>query len=183
MRSQRYRFFGHDELGAAMTRGRLEALRFSRQEAQLGEEVVAAHMRPHHLHASFGVNPLSRRACFRFFRDAGGRGFDVLPGVDVVMLALADYQATSMADPPPDWEGYLRHMVQLLEFAFHAEGLQQVRRPLVDGHTLMRYFNLQPGPEVGSLLERLQEAQAAGEIATPDEALAMAATWVLEKKN
>ncbi len=181
--SQRYRFFGHDELGAVMTRGRLEALRFSRQEAQLGDEVVAAHMRPHHLHPSFGANPLSRRACFRFFRDAGGRGFDILPGVDVVMLALADYQATTMADPPPDWEGYLRHMVQLLEFAFHAEGLQQVRRPLVDGHTLMRYFNLQPGPEVGSLLERLQEAQAAGEIATPDEALALAATWVLEKKN
>lgn len=181
--SQRYRFFGHDELGAAMTRARLDALRFSRQEAQLGEVVVAAHMRPHHLHASFGENPLSRRACYRFFRDAGGRSFDVLPGVDVVMLALADYQATSMADPPPNWEGYLRHMVQLLEFAFHTEGLQQVRRPLVDGHTLMRYFNLQPGPEVGSLLERLQEAQAAGEIATPDEALAMAATWVLEKNN
>ncbi|MFN8464198.1 MAG: HDIG domain-containing protein [Caldilineaceae bacterium] len=183
VRSQRYRFFGHDELGAEMTRGRLEALRFSRQEAQLGEEVVAAHMRPHHLHASFGANPLSRRACFRFFRDAGGRGFDVLPGIDVVILALADYQATTMADPPPDWEGYLRHMVQLLEFAFHTEGLQQVRRPLVDGHTLMRYFNLQPGPEVGSLLERLQEAQAAGEIASPDEALALAATWVLEKNN
>ena len=183
VRSQRYRFLGHDEVGSVMARGRLEALRFSRQEAQLGDEVVAAHMRPHHLHASFGTNPLSRRACFRFFRDAGGRGFDSLPGVDVVMLALADYQATTMADPPPDWEGYLRHMVQLLEFAFHTEGLQQVRRPLVDGHTLMRYFNLQPGPEVGSLLERLLEAQAAGEIATPDEALAMAATWVLEKKN
>ena len=183
LRSRRLRFFGHDELGAAMTRVRLDALRFSRQEAQLGEVVVAAHMRPHHLHASFGEHPLSRRACFRFFRDAGGRSFDVLPGVDVVMLALADYQATTMADPPPDWEGYLRHMVQLLEFAFHVEGLQQVRHPLVDGHTLMRYFNLQPGPEVGGLLERLQEAQAAGEIASPDEALALAATWVLEKKN
>ncbi len=182
-RCERLRFFGHDELGAAMTRIRLEALRFSRQEAQLGEVVVAAHMRPHHLHASFGERALSRRACFRFFRDAGGRSFDVLPGVDVVMLALADYQATSMADPPPDWEGYLRHMVQLVEFAFHVEGLQQVRRPLVDGHTLMRYFNLQPGREVGSLLERLQEAQAAGEIANADEALALAATWVLEKNN
>jgi poly(A) polymerase len=181
--SQRYRFFSHDEVGAAMTRVRLEALRFSRQEAQLGEVVVAAHMRPHHLHASFGTKPLSRRACFRFFRDVGGRGFDVLPGVDVVMLALADYQAIYMADLPPDWDGYLHHTVQLLEFAFHTEGLQQVRRPLVDGHTLMRYFNLQPGPEVGSLLERLQEAQAAGEIGTKDEALAMAATWVLENNN
>jgi hypothetical protein len=46
----------------------------------------------------------------------------------------------------------------------------------------MRYFHLRPGPEIGGILERLQEAQAAGEIATPDEALAMAATWVLDKK-
>jgi hypothetical protein len=143
-------------------------------------------MRPHHLHASFGAGPLSRRACYRFFREAGGRGavrgFDVLPGVDVVLLALADYQATSMADPPPHWDQYLRQMVQLLDYAFHSEGLEQVRRPLVDGHTLMRYFHLRPGPEIGGILERLQEAQAAGEIATPDEALAMAATWVLDKK-
>jgi putative nucleotidyltransferase with HDIG domain len=180
---RRYRFFNHDLIGAGMTRTRLEALRFSRQEIQLAEEAVAAHMRPHHLHASFGTNPLSRRACFRFFRDSGGRGFDVLPGVDVVMLALADYQAIYVADMPPNWDGYLRHMGQLLEFAFHTQGLEQVRRPLVDGHTLMRYFNLVPGPEVGSLLERLLEAQAAGEIATSEEALAMAAHWVLDQRN
>jgi putative nucleotidyltransferase with HDIG domain len=184
----RYRFFGHDQLGAVMTRTRLEALRFSRQEAQLAEEVVAAHMRPHHLHASFGTSPLSQRACFRFFRDSGSRSFDMLPGVDVVMLALADYQAIYLESTngdglPPDWDGYLRHMDQLLEFAFDTKGLEKVRHPLVDGHTLMRYFNLVPGPEVGRLLERLQEAQAAGEIATPEEALAVAATWVLEKKS
>lgn len=184
----RYRFLGHEQVGAAMTRARLEALRFSRQEIHLAEEVVAAHMRPHHLHVSFGTSPLSRRACFRFFRDSGTRGFAALPGIDVVLLALADYQAiymtaTNAADLPPDWDGYLRHMGQLLEFAFHMDGLEQVRHPLVDGHTLMRYFNLVPGPEVGSLLGRLHEAQAAGEIATSEEALAMAATWVLEKKS
>jgi putative nucleotidyltransferase with HDIG domain len=191
--SGRYRFLGHDDVGAGLARARLEALRFSRQEVLLAEEVVAAHMRPHHLHASFGEQPLSRRACYRFFRDAGrrgsrengARGFDVLPGVDVLMLAIADYQATYLDEVgstlvPPHWDAYLRHVGQLLEYAFQAEGLEQVRRPLVDGHTLMRYFNLQPGPEVGSLLERLQEAQAAGDVASPDEALALAATWVLD---
>jgi putative nucleotidyltransferase with HDIG domain len=184
---QRTRFLGHDEVGARLAQVRLEALRFSRQEVQLAGEVAAAHMRPHHLHASFGSGLLSRRACYRFFRDTGGRGgargFDVLPGVDVILLALADYQATSLADPPPHWDQYLSQMVQLLDFAFHSEGLEQVRRPLVDGHTLMRYFNLRPGPEIGGLLERLQEAQATGEIASGDEALALAATWVLDKKS
>jgi poly(A) polymerase/tRNA nucleotidyltransferase (CCA-adding enzyme) len=181
--STRYRFFNHEEVGARLARERLEALRFSRQEIWLAETVIEAHMRPHHLHASFGNEGLSRRACFRYFRDTGGRNFDQLPGVDVVLLALADYQAISCAPMPPDWQPYLQHAGELLEFAFHAHGLDQVRQPLVDGHTLMRYFDLKPGREIGNLLQRLQEAQAAGEIANADEALAMAATWVLEQRD
>ena len=40
----------------------------------------------------------------------------------------------------------------------------------------MHYFNLTPGRQVGALLSSLQEAQAAGEVASPQEALALAAT-------
>jgi putative nucleotidyltransferase with HDIG domain len=179
----RYRFFGHEELGVRLGRERLEALRFSRQEVWLAETVIETHMRPHHLHASFGAAPISRRACFRYFRDSGGRSFDQLPGVDTVLLALADYQAIYAAPEPPGWQQYLAHAGQLLAFALDAEGLTQVRQPLVDGHTLMRYFDLKPGREIGHLLERLQEAQAAGEIRTADEALALAATWVVEPRD
>jgi hypothetical protein len=135
-------------------------------------------MRPHHLHMSFAGRAISRRACFRFFRDIGSRSLDLLPGVDVVLLALADYQATQVAPMPAGWTEYLAHAGQLIEFAFQAHGLPQVRQSLVDGHTLMRYFDLKPGREIGHLLEELQEAQAAGEIATADEALALAATWL-----
>jgi putative nucleotidyltransferase with HDIG domain len=181
--ASRYRFFNHEEVGADLARERLEALRFSRQEIWLAETVVKAHMRPHHLNMSFAHTDLSRRACFRFFRDTGARSLDLLPGVDVVLLALADYQAIYVAPMPPDWDAYLRHASQLLEFAFHARGLEQLRQPLLDGHTLMRYFDLKPGREIGVLLERLQEAQAAGDIATTDEALALAATWVVEPKD
>jgi len=179
----RYRFFNHEEVGAGMARRRLEALRFSRQEIWLAEAVIETHMRPHHLHASYGDKPLSRRSCLRYYRDSGQRNFDMLPGVDTVLLALADYQAIYAGSMPPDWPAYLAHAGQLLEFAFHSHGLNEVRQPLVDGHTLMRYFDLKPGREIGVLLERLQEAHVAGEIATPDDALALAATWVLEARD
>ncbi len=179
----RIRFFNHEEVGAVLAREMLEAQRFSRQEAWLAETVVEAHMRPHHLHMSFAGKAISRRAAFRFFRDIGARSLDLLPGVDVVLLSLADYQAIYVSPMPPGWEEYLQHAGQLLEFAFQAHGLEQARQPLVDGHTLMRYFDLKPGREIGSLLERLQEAQAAGEIANADEALALAATWVLEPRD
>jgi poly(A) polymerase len=36
----------------------------------------------------------------------------------------------------------------------------------------MAEFGLRPGPQVGALLEGLREAQAAGEVQTPDDARA-----------
>ncbi len=45
---------------------------------------------------------------------------------------------------------------------------------LVDGNDLIREFSLQPGPKLGKLLEAIREAQAAGEVSTREEALALA---------
>jgi hypothetical protein len=45
---------------------------------------------------------------------------------------------------------------------------------LLDGHALMRGLTLRPGPEVGRLLDAVEEAQAEGRVRTPDEALALA---------
>jgi hypothetical protein len=45
--------------------------------------------------------------------------------------------------------------------------------PLVDGHDLMREFGLEPGPQIGELLEAVREAQVAGEVGDRTEALAL----------
>ena len=50
------------------------------------------------------------------------------------------------------------------------------RRPLVDGFAVMRHLDLAPGPTIGALLAQILEAQAAGDISTPEEALALAQT-------
>lgn len=175
----RYRFLGHEEIGARLAEQRMEALKFSRYESSLMRAVVQAHMRPHLLHASFGADPLSRRACYRFFRDSASgnqaRAVEGEVGIDTVLLALADYQAIYAASPPPNWTDYVRHAAELIAFGLAPNGLTETRQPLVDGHTLMAYFKLAPGPQIGALLEQLREAQAAGEIATPEEGLALAA--------
>ena len=51
------------------------------------------------------------------------------------------------------------------------------RRPpgLVNGHDLMDALHISPGPQVGALLEALREAEAVGEIASREDALALAA--------
>lgn len=176
----RYRFLGHEELGAELAARRLDALRFSRFEVALTHAVIRAHMRPHLLHASFGGEAISRRAQYRFFCDNDGRAAETLVGVSTILLALADYQAIYAVSPPPEWPAYVQHMAELIDYGLAPNGFAEVRTPLVDGHTLMTYFDLSPGRQVGVLLEQLREAQAAGEIATPEAALALAAQLLVQ---
>ncbi len=173
----RIRFFGHEQAGAQMAEKRLTHLRFSRHEIALAEAVTAQHMRLHHLHHSFEGAEISRRARFRFFRDVGGRQFNYRAGLDVILLGLADYLGTRQS-LDQDWRAYLQHAAQLLDYAFSAaDPLGGQVAPLVDGRQLMRHLGLKPGKELGAILDQLLEAQAAGEIATVDDALHLASRY------
>lgn len=174
----RVRFFRHEQVGAEMASDRLSALRFSRREIALAATAVRCHMRPHALHDSFDGQPISRRAIYRYYRACDVQANRPV-GVDVALLALADFRAiynaqmdhAPIADPSV-WRAYGQHIRQLLEFGFAADGWGTVRqRPLVNGHVLIERFDLAPGPALGQLLEELTEAQVAGEIHTPEEAL------------
>jgi hypothetical protein len=41
----------------------------------------------------------------------------------------------------------------------------------IDGHDIMNLFGITPGPGLGRLLERVKEAQAAGEVTSREEAI------------
>ena len=45
---------------------------------------------------------------------------------------------------------------------------------MIDGRSLMQALGLPQGPEVGRLLNAIEEARAAGEVKTREEALALA---------
>jgi hypothetical protein len=45
---------------------------------------------------------------------------------------------------------------------------------IIDGHAIMKLFKIKPGRRVGEVLEAIREAQAAGKVRTPDEALSLA---------
>ncbi len=178
----RTRFLNHEKVGAELTRTRLEALRFSRLEVDSCVEVVASHMRPHHLHASFAGGEISRRARYRYFRDVGGRSLDAPLGVDVLLLAIADYLGTRGDIGDDDWNAWLTHISQMLSFHFSErvlDGMQQ--NPLVDGRSLMEALALPPGPTIGWLLDELGEAQAAGEIGSRNDAIALARRLVAQR--
>jgi tRNA nucleotidyltransferase/poly(A) polymerase len=165
------RFWDHDQQGAEIAAGRGRLLALSNDETQCLETIIQNHMRIL-FHTNRLINeqkPPSRRAVYRFFRDTG------TAGVEVCLLALADLRATYEETLPQEtWAACLDVVRTLLENWYEKPAETIAPPSLLDGYDLMREFGLQPGRQVGELLEAIREAQAMGEVSTPAQALELA---------
>ncbi len=162
----RVRFIGHDVKGAERAAVIAERWRLSRRAAAVVERLVRHHLRPMHLAQS---GPVTRRARHRFFRDLGDDAGALL------LLALADAAALQGDDPLEVWAGEGGRVLRELMAGAADERALAAAPPLVTGEDVMAAFALPPGPEVGHLLARAREAQALGQVATREEALALLA--------
>jgi putative nucleotidyltransferase with HDIG domain len=161
----RIHFYNHEVVGAQMAAARLRELRFSRDEVERVRTIVGAHMRPPHLAC---VDRITRRAVYRFFRATS------CGGVDVVLLSLADHLATWGPNLREErWARRLEVAETLLTHWFDRYEETVEPLPLLTGGELIAELSLEPGPRIGRLLRTLQEAQAAGEVQTQEEALAL----------
>jgi tRNA nucleotidyltransferase/poly(A) polymerase len=192
----RIRFIDHERVGAEVAATVLHRLRFSGDEVRLVETIVRHHLRPLQLSCQGlpGQSSLAgslptrverrgggrtdhgagqgRRAIHRFFRATGDAG------VDVALLSLADYRATSDYNADGDQcservSGYrdLRETVTvLLDTYFNHQQTVVTPKLLLTGRDLIQQFGLKPGPEIGRLLTALREAQAVGQVTSRKEA-------------
>ena len=161
----RTRFFMHAEIGAELAADRLRALKFSSDEIDRVGGIIRGHMRPHHL----AETPLTRRAIYRFFRDFKDYG------VDILLLSLADHLATHGPDlDQARWVARLGLVNEMLSAYFERREEIVAPPPLVSGDDVMAALSIGPGKLVGVILDAIREAQAAGEVATQEEALALA---------
>ena len=158
----RTRFLGHGQEGASIAAAVLERLRFSKKESQLVEAMVLHHMRPMQM-SQEGLP--SRRAIYRYFRDTGEAGIEIL------ILSLADHLATRGPQlAATGWREHTDIVRHVLARRFEQESRPQPVK-LIDGHEIMNVFGMRPGARLGELLEAVREAQAAGEVNTRQEAL------------
>ncbi len=173
----RIRFLGHEKEGAKLAAARLRRLRFSRESSEYVGRIVAGHMRPLMLAREVGGEEgggntaVSRRAIFRFFRRTGPAG------LDICLLALADHLATYAPDDPqatPAGAALLTVVTLLIDAYFNRYTDTVAPEPLVTGRELMKALPMKGGPELGRLLRHIEEAQAAGDVSTPEEAIALA---------
>ena len=145
-----------------------DVLRRLRTSDRLQSHVAA--LARHHLALGFLVHhqPLTRRMLYRYLEAT-----DPVE-VDVSLLSVADRLATRghKAD-----ESIAKHVALAREVVgealrWRAEG--GAPRPLLRGDELARELALEPGPELGALLEELAAAQYAGEVSSRGQALAHA---------
>jgi poly(A) polymerase len=174
----RARFLGHSKEGAAMTASILERLRFSNREISLAESLVYHHLRPVQM-AKTGNHKNSKnvsgeneelptqRAIYRYFRDTGE------VGIDILFLALADCLATrGPLISMEDWEKHCQ-LINYIIAEHHKQQAKILPVKFVDGHDIMNAFGLAPGPLIGKLLARVHEAHASGELSSKEEALTL----------
>jgi poly(A) polymerase len=160
--SGRMRFLGHAKEGAVAASQIMERLRFSNREIKMVQLMIEHHLRPGYLLTD---EMPSRRAIYKYFRDTAE------VGIDTLFLGLADHLAAR--GPTLDLDQWRKHTetTQYILSKWFAEQATIIPPKLIDGHTLIEKLGLPPGPQIGELLEIVREAQAAGEIQTPKEAL------------
>lgn len=156
-------------LYAARDGGRRQAERAARAARRLrlsGREALAVERAVAWLIETPALGELtSAQGVYRLYRDRRRIATGAL------LLWLADFlAATGNEVDPRTWERQVQDVRWI--WNLRNERPEVIDPPrLIDGHELMQALSLNPGPRVGELLERVREAQAAGEVRTREEAL------------
>jgi tRNA nucleotidyltransferase/poly(A) polymerase len=178
--SGRIRFFYHDVRGAEVVEERARSFNLSNDEVKRITKIVANHMRFHFFSSRLESEKQepSRKAIYRFFRDTGKAG------VDLVLLGLADLRgAQGSALLQETWTAALDVARILLE-NYWEKPQETVTPPrLVDGNELMTEFGLEPGRIIGQLLEAIREGQAMGKVTNREQALDLAREYLKNLEN
>jgi poly(A) polymerase len=160
----RITFMSHDRVGMDMIRSLCRRLRTSERLSQFLQGLTR-----HHLRLGFLVHerPLDRRAVYRYLK----RTTPV--EVEVTLLSCADRMATRGRNAERATRAHLELARELMVAAldWRANGPPKVP---VRGDELAAELGIEPGPELGRLLAKLEEAVYAGEAGTRAEAVALA---------
>jgi poly(A) polymerase len=178
--SGRIRFVDHDVKGAEVAAERGRAFNLSNDEVERIQKIIANHMRFHFFSGRLEHDKQepSRKAIYRFFRDTGKAG------VDLVLLGLADLRGTQGSTLSQEtWTAALDIARVLLE-NYWEKPQETVTPPrLLDGNELMSELGLEPGRIVGQLLEAIREGQAVGKVENREQALDLAREHLKKLEN
>jgi putative nucleotidyltransferase with HDIG domain len=160
-------FIGHDREGATIVRGACARLKTSRALARYLEALTL-----HHLHLGFMTHerPLPRRRLYDYLK------LTEPVAADVTLLTVADRLSARGTGPtatPEMIEAHLELAREVLPpaIAWHRNGPP---KPPIPGDQLAEALGIEPGPELGRLLDEIEAAAFTGEVTTADDAIQLA---------
>ena len=161
-------FHHHEVVGARMTRRRLKALRYPKEIVEDVSQLVFLHLRPHTLKMGW-----TDSAVRRYVRDAGH-----------LLEPLNELVRCDITTANPRREREITKRLDELELRIaelsEQEELAALRAP-IDGHQVMEYLGIQPGPMVGEIMEILLERRIEDGPYSEAEAYRLVREWALEK--
>ena len=150
--SSHYHFYGHDKLGAELTRTILARLRTPAVRIEKAAGLVRYHM---------VQLPKTDKEARRFVY----RRRKLLP--DLLKLMIADREAArGPMSSEASRRGYKLALARVLEIMNETPP----KAPLLDGRDVMELLDLSPGPRVGEAVRFVQEAEAVGDVKTKEDA-------------
>jgi tRNA nucleotidyltransferase/poly(A) polymerase len=156
-------FVGVEQESAELLSERAHSLRLSKTEIDQLGKMLLSQMTLANLRTAKTISP---REIFHFFKQTG------YAGIEGILLSMAAFLAKqSSPAPPAEWEKEVELGRELFTAFFETYEESIAPSPLLNGGDLMQSFDLKPGPQIGRMLELIQEAQVAGEIRTREEAL------------
>jgi poly(A) polymerase len=159
-------FHHHEVVGARLTRKRLKALRYPREVVDDVSRLVFLHLRPHTLKMGW-----TDSAVRRYVRDAG-------PLLD----RLNELVRCDVTTANPRRARAIQNRIDELEERIaelgEKEEIARLRPPL-DGHQVMAYLGIGPGPKIGDIMDLMLERRIDDGPYGTAEAYEMVREWAI----
>jgi poly(A) polymerase len=163
-------FHHHEVVGARMARDRLRALRYPKELVEGVSQLVFLHLRPHTLKMGW-----SDSAVRRYVRDAGELLEDLNELVRCDVTTGNEKRARAIHQRIDELEERIEELAEEEEIA-------RLRAP-VNGHDVIRYLGIDPGPIVGEIMDILLEKRIDEGPYSRSEAFAIARSWAVDTKG
>ena len=157
-------FHHHEVVGARMTRQRMTELRYPKSEIEDVSRLVFLHMRPHTYKMGW-----TDAAVRRYVRDAGPLLEDLNVLVRSDVTTRNEKRARAIATRIDELEERIEQLRQQEEL--------DALRPPIDGHQVMEHLGLEPGPQIGEIMDMLLERRIEDGPYSEEEALAILDEW------
>ncbi|HSJ84268.1 MAG TPA: CCA tRNA nucleotidyltransferase [Acidimicrobiia bacterium] len=161
-------FHHHEVVGARMTRRRMKALRYPKEVVDDVSRLVFLHLRPHTLKMGW-----TDAAVRRYVRDAG-------PLLDRLNELVRCDVTTANTRRQRSIQNQIDELESRIAELGEKEEISRLRAP-IDGHQVMGYLGIGPGPHIGDIMGLMLERRIEEGPYTATQAYEMVRDWAMSK--